>query len=504
VLYEMLTGRTPFAAETMSDSMAAILTRDPTPLEGNTPPELQRIIRKSLQKNAEERYQTVKDLQLDLKNLKRELEFSEDLERVQVPSSSAPSKVGMGQVSENVTVAQSDPLSTQGSFPQPQRSSAEYLVSEIKSHKVVVAVLALLVVALLGGGYWLWKIRASGSDQINSVAVLPFDNRGGNPDSEYLSDGLAESLIYRLSQLPNLKVSPTSSVLRYKGKEIDVQKIAADLGVSAVMSGRMVQRGDNLTISVELIDARTNTLLWGEQFERKMADLLATQREIATAITQKLQLKISGDDSKGLTKRYTNDNEAYQRYLQGRFYWNRRTGENVKKAIEQFKAAVDRDSGFALAYAGLADCYVVASTYTGTRGTETLPLARANALRAMELDDALAEPHAAFGYINHFNWNISEAEREFKRAIELNPNYPTGHHWYSRFLRAVGRSDEAWAEIKRAEELDPLSLVIINNVAEQYIDRGDLKSAGDECHRMIDLDPNFWAAHQSLAIALVK
>ena len=504
VLYEMLTGRTPFAAETMSDSIAAILTKDPTPLDRNTPPELQRIIRKSLQKKTDERYQTVKDLQLDLKNLKRELEFSEELERSKVPQSTGSSNTGMAQLGENATAVQSPAFHTQGSLPPQQRSSAEYLVGEIKSHKFVVAVLAVLVVALIGAGYWFWKSRVSGSDQINSIAVLPFDNRGGNPDSEYLSDGLAESLIYRLSQLPNLKVSPTSSVLRYKGKEIDVQKIAADLGVSAVMSGRMAQRGDNLTISVELIDARTNTLLWGEQFERKMADLLATQREIATAITQKLQLKLSGDDSKGLTKRYTNDNEAYQHYLQGRFYWNRRTGVNVRKAIEQFKAAVDRDPGFALAYAGLADCYVVASTYTGTRASETLPLAKVNALRAMELDGALAEPHAALGYINHFEWNISGAEREFKRTIELNPNYPTGHHWYSRFLRAVGRSDEAWAEIKRAEELDPLSLVIINNVAEQYIDRGDLKSAVDECHRMIDLDPNFWAAHQTLAIALVK
>nr|ART35743.1 B71 [uncultured bacterium] len=503
VLYEMLTGRAPFAAETTNDSIAAILTRDPQPLDGNTPPELQRIIRKSLQKSKDERYQTVKDFQLDLKNLKRELEFSEELERSQVPYSGALANVSVGQRSENATAVQSAQSLTQGSLSLPQRSSAEYLVGEIKSHKFAIGALAVLVVALLAGGYWFWKSRVSGSDQINSIAVLPFDNRGGNPDSEYLSDGLAESLIYRLSQLPNLKVSPTSSVLRYKGKEIDVQKIAADLGVSAVMSGRLVQRGDNLTISVELIDARKNQVLWGEQFDRKVSELLTTQREIATAITQKLQLKLSGDET-GLTKRYTTDNEAYQRYLQGRFYWNRRTGENVRKAIEQFKAAAERDPRFALAYAGLADCYAIASTYTGERSSETLPLAKTNALRAIELDGSLAEPHATLGMLNHFAWHFTESEVEFKRAIELNPNYPTAHHWYSRLLRSLKRSDEAWTEIKKASEVDPLSLVIINNIAEQEIERGDLNSAAAECRRIIELDPNFWAGHQTMAIVFAK
>jgi tetratricopeptide (TPR) repeat protein len=294
-----------------------------------------------------------------------------------------------------------------------------------------------------------------------------------------------------------LKVSPTSSVLRYKGKEVDVQKIATDLGVSAVMSGRLVERGDNFTISVELIDARKNQVLWGEQFERKTSELLATQRDIATAISQKLQLKLSGDESKGLTKRYTNDNEAYQLYLKGRFYWNKRTGENVGKAIEQFQAAADKDPGFALAYAGLADCYAISSTYTRKRSSETLPLARANALRSIELDSSLAEPHASLGMVNHFEWKMNEAEAEFKRAIELNPNYATAHHWYSRFLRGQGRIDEAWKEITRASELDPLSMVMATNIAEQYTERGDLKAAADECQKMFELDPNYWAAHQT-------
>lgn len=505
VLYETLTGRTPFAGESMNDSIAAILTKDPAPLSADTPAELQRIVRKTLQKNVDERYQTVKDLQLDLKNLKRELEFSEQLERSQVPNSVNSANVTGGQPAENATAVQSNAALTQGSLAQQHQSSAEYIVSEIKNHKLVVAaILMVLLVVLVGGGYWFWKSRAVGTDQINSIAVLPFENRSGNPDSEYLSDGLAESLIYRLSQLPNLKVSPTSSVLRYKGKEVDVQKIAAELGVSAVMSGRLVQRGDNLTISVELIDARKNQVLWGEQFERKTSELLTTQREIATAITQKLQLKLPGTESTGLTKRYTNDNEAYQLYLKGRFYWNRRTAETIQKAIEHFKAAAEKDPGFALAYAGLADCYAISSTYARARASESLPLARSNAQKAIELDNSLAEPHATLIIINHLEWKLAEGEAEAKRAIELNPNYATAHHWYSRLLRSLNRNDEAWAEIKRANDLDPLSLVIINNIAEQYIDRGDLKSAIEECQRVIDLDSNFWAGHLTFGIALVK
>jgi serine/threonine-protein kinase len=503
VLYEMLTGQTPFAAETMNDSIAAILTREPSPLDGDTPAELQRIVRKSLQKNTDERYQTVKDLQLDLKNLKRELEFSQELERSQIPQSVGSSNVGRTSSTAKATNVQSASGLTRDSGV-PQRSSADYLVGEIKSHRAVAVTVLALIIAAMIGGYWLWRIRTSVSDQINSIAVLPFVNMSGNPDSEYLSDGLAESLIYRLSQLPNLKVSPTSSVLRYKGKEVDVQKIAADLGVNAVMSGRLVERGDNLTISVELIDARKNQVLWGEQFERKTSELLATQREIASAISQKLQLKLSGDESKGLTKRYTNDNEAYQLYLKGRFYWNKRTGENIGKAIEQFQAAADKDPGFALAYAGLADCYAISSTYRQKRSSDTLPLARANALRSIELDNSLAEPHASLGMVNHFEWKMSEAEAEFKRAIELNPNYATAHHWYSRFLRGLGRTDEAWKEITRASELDPLSMVIVTNIAEQYIERGDLKAGADECKKLFDLDPNYWAGHQTLAIVFVK
>ena len=244
---------------------------------------------------------------------------------------------------------------------------------------------AVVVVVLVGGFFGYRYFKPATAEQINSIAVLPFENRSGNSDTDYLSDGLAESLIYRLSQLPSLKVSPTNSVLRYKGKDMDVAQIARELEVDAVMTGRLTQRGDDLTISVELTDARTKKLIWAEQYVRKMSDLLATQREIAGTVTQKLQLKLSGDDTKGLTKSYTNDNEAYQLYLKGRFYWNKRTPEAMKTAIEQFKAASEKDPNFALAYVGLADSYLVG--LYNTRGHRRKPAGGRDRLKLDHLSD---------------------------------------------------------------------------------------------------------------------
>jgi len=389
-------------------------------------------------------------------------------------------------------------------LPPQQLPVATKQLPKSDRRKSVIAVGAVMLVISLA--FIATKIIAPKKEKsIESVAVLPFENKSGNADSEYLSDGLAESLIYRLSQLSNLKVTPRSSAFRYKGKDADAEKIGNELGVDAVMSGRLTQRGDDLVISVDLIDVRNKKTLWGEQFQRRMSDLLATQGEIAAAIADKLQLRLSGNDSKGITKQYTSNNEAYQLYLQGRYFWNKRSSDNLKRATELLRAATQKDPNFALAYAGLADCYAVSYYYVGERPREIMPLAKTYAAKAIELDPTLAEPHATLGFTAWLlDWDKVEAEKEFRRAIELNPNYPTAHHWYSRYLRGRGRLDEAFREIKRAEELDPLSLVIINNLAEVSIDRGDLNSAANECQRMIDLDPNFWAAHQTLGIVMVR
>jgi adenylate cyclase len=389
----------------------------------------------------------------------------------------------------------------------PSAPPTNALVGSRSNKRVLLGTVAVLVIAAAIGGFFIArKLATAKTDKsIESVAVLPFENKSGNADSEYLSDGLAESLIYRLSQLSNLKVSPRSSVFRYKGKDTDAEKIGNELGVDAVMSGRLIQRGDNLTISVDLIDVTNKKTLWGEQFQRKMSDLLATQSEIAAAIADKLQLQLSGKDSTGMAKQYTSNNEAYQLYLQGRYFWSKRSSGNLKRAIELLTAATEKDPSFALAYAGLADCYAVFYYYVGERPREMMPLARNYAAKAIELDPTLAEPHATLGFAS---WLLDRdkvaAEKEFRRAIELNPKYPTAHQWYSRFLRGVGRTDEAFLEIKRAEEADPLALVVINNLAENYIDRGDLGSAAKACKRMIDLDPNFWPAHQTMSIVLTK
>jgi TolB-like protein/Tfp pilus assembly protein PilF len=381
-------------------------------------------------------------------------------------------------------------------------------ISKTRSNKGSLIIVAVLVVIVLGiaGVFIARRLSAARAEHgIESVAVLPFENTSGNADSEYLSDGLAESLIYRLSQVPNLKVTPRSSVFRYKGKSMDAEKIGEELGVDAVMSGRLIQRGDDLIISVDLIDIKNKKTLWGDQFQRKMSDLLATQQDITAAIADKLRVRFSGNDAKGVAKQYTTNNEAYQLYLQGRYFWNKRNSENLKKATELLRAATDKDPNFALAYAGLADCYVVSYYYVGERPRELMPFAKTYAAKASELDPSLAEPHATLGFVTWLlDWDRVTAEKEFLRAIELNPNYPTAHQWYSRFLRGVGRPDEAFQEIKKAEALDPLSLVIINNVAENYLDRGDLNAATKECQRMMDIDPNFWAAHQTLGIVLVR
>jgi len=501
ILFEAATGKKPFAGDSIVKSLHSLIY-EPAPqikdLNPSAPAELQRIVRRCLAKDPDERYQSIKEVRIELRELRRELETGADFDDTASPPTNTERALSTDSGLINEATA------TRSASIPPALSSAEYVVQGLKRHKLFAAIALVILIGAVG--LFAYYLRGRNPDvAIDSIAVLPFENKSNAADTEYLSDGLAESLIYRLSQLPNLKVSPTSSVMRFKGKEMDVRTIASELGVSAVMTGRIAERGDNLTISVELVDVRNNKLLWGEQYDRKMSDLLATQREIASTIAQKLQVKLSGTDDKGITKRYTNDNEAYQLYLKGRFYWNKRTGEGIKKAIELLTAATEKDPNFALAYAALADCYVISSNYTGARPADTMPQAKAYAKKSIEIDGTLAEPHAALAMVTwYFEWDKDGAEREFKKAIELNPNYPTAHHWYSRFLRGVGRQDEAFSEIKRAAELDPLSLIFLNNIAEIYLDRGDLNASFNTCQRMIELDPNFWSAHSVLGIILVK
>jgi Flp pilus assembly protein TadD len=270
------------------------------------------------------------------------------------------------------------------------------------------------------------------------------------------------------------------------------------------MSGRVTQHGDDLTIGVELINVRTKKLIWAEQYERKMSDLLATQREIAGAIVQRLQVKLAGDNSKAITKHYTESNEAYQLYLKGRFYWQKRDEENLRKAIEQFKAAAEKDPNFALAFVGLSDSYILLPFYSNTQGSEVLPAAKAYAERALALDDSLGEAHASLAYVHRLLWNWAEMERELKRALELSPNYATAHKYYGNYLANFGRLDEALVEYKKAEELDSLSLIIKANLTEVYLTKGDTGAALEQSRQTIELDPNWYYIRQLSAISYLK
>jgi len=381
-----------------------------------------------------------------------------------------------------------------------QSRSAAPRSNSLGQYKLVVLLAVFIVIiGSISLGFYL---HARNSEvAIDSIAVLPFENRSGDADTDYLSDGLAESLNYRLSQLPNLKVSPTSTVLRYKGQQIDPVKVGAQLGVSAVLSGRIIQRGDNLTISAELVDVRYNKLLWGEQYQRPLSELLQTQREIAREIVDKLRLRVSGEET-GLAKHYTENNEAYQLYLRGRFYWNKRSPEGLAKSLGYYTQAIEKDPNFALAYAGLADTYdLLGGPEAGgdMPPNEVLPKAKAAALKALELDESLAEPHASLAHVKFFyDRDFAGAEREYRRAIELNPKYSLAHHWYAIYLNTLGRQQEALSEMNKAVELDPFSLAANSWLGRILVSAGQPDQAIEQLRKTIEMDPNFVLAHQRL------
>ncbi len=337
-----------------------------------------------------------------------------------------------------------------------------------------------------------------------SIAVLPFDNATRNADTEYLSDGISEAMINSLTELQQLKVIARSTAFRYKGKQIDPQSVGRDLNVRTVLMGVVRQVGDRLNVQVDLVDAMTGSQLWGQEYERKLVDVVTVKQALVREVTEKLKVKLTGEQQQRLTQRDPTNPEAYQFYLRGRYYWERRTAENLTKAIGQFQQAADKDPNYALAYVGLSDSYVLLENYAGTPANESLPKAKAFAARALQIDSSLAEAHTSLGYVYNNLWQWKEAEDEFKRAIELNPNYPTAHHWYSLFLLDAGRVAEAKAAIKRAQELDPLSLIIGITVTYAYLGEGDAKFAIAQSKKVVELDPSFPRGHEFLGLALLE
>ena len=362
-----------------------------------------------------------------------------------------------------------------------------------------VAVAVALVVIFALGYFYLLRSRTTA---IESIAVMPFVNESGNADVEYLSDGMTETLISSLSQLPNLNVKARSSVFRYKGKEVNPKTIAAELNVQAILNGRVAQRGDQLTLTLELVNAQTENVIWSQQYNRKQADLVALQSEIARDVSNKLKSKLSGAEMAKVEKNYTANAEAYQLYLKGKFYWNKRTGESLKQAADFYRQAIEKDPNYALAYSGLAETYVLFSSYDVASATDSMPLAKAAALRALEIDDSLAEAHTALGfYLSNFEWDRDGSEKEYRSAIELKPNYATAHHWFGADLANVKRFDDGLLELRRAEELDPLSPIIGTNLGDTLVFARRYDEAIAQYKRTLIRSPNFAYAHRALGRA---
>ena len=335
---------------------------------------------------------------------------------------------------------------------------------------------------------------------IDSLAVLPFTNVTADPNSEYLSDGLTESLISSLSRLPNLVVRPRSSVFHYRSKDIDPQKAAIELNVKAIVTGRVTRRGDALLVSAELTDIRTNRNLWSDQYDRKLSDALSVQREIAGEISSRLREHLTGEQKARLNNGGTTNPDAYQAFLKGRFYWDKRSPEALGKAKEYFQQAVDKDPNYALAYVGLAEYYNVLSDYTSTPRKEVLPNLKAFAMRALAIDNTQSEAHALLGTANDDAWEWAAATREYERALELNPNSARSHVLYAIHLEFLGKLDQVLVHLRRAIELDPLNLNGLDNLAEAYIYTGQYAESADQAKKVLEIEPTFSPAHLRLAV----
>ena len=453
LLYEMATGKQAFSGGTGGVIIEAVLTRSPDPVRSinpNIPPRLEEIIDKALHKDRAKRYQHAADVLADLQRLKREIDS------------------GARAGDEGPVSATMSNISGAGALSSTGKHRAR---------------------------------SSTAAKTVDSLAVLPFENASRDPENEYLSDGITGSLINNLATVPKLRVMAQSTVFRFKGREIDPQAVGRDLNVRAVLTGRVTHSGGSLRIGVELVDVATGSQLWGAQYDRKSGDIFAIQDEISNEISGKLRLQLSQAQKKKLTRRHTEDPEAYRIYLKGRHHWNRWTEEGFYKAIEYFQQAVQKDPEYALAYAGLADCYVLLGWNSYLLPKDAFPKAKAAALTALQLDPNLGEAHAALAAVLWlYDWQWQEAQKEFKRSLELNPTYPTANHWHAEYVMTMGRQIEAIALMKKSQTLDPLSIIInvaigwANYMARRYDD------ALEQFLQTVELDPNYPVTHWFLGL----
>lgn len=513
VLYEMVTRRLPFEGPTTADILATLLHHEPSPLtrynEG-VPAELEPIAAKALTKEREERYQTAKEFGLNLKRLRQRLGTGVEFEPFIAPEGKAQRAAANATTGEGplATSETGQAAQTAEAGGVPTTSSAKYITSEIKRLKrgAILALAMLLAVGVVIAHIAYSRYAAESSkasiDQtadIDSIAVLPFANTAGNLEAEYLSDGISESLINSLSRLGGVKVIARSSSFKYKGKEVDPQEVARALGVEAILTGRIVQRGDRLSISAEMVDARDGTQVWGEQYNRPAEDLLQVEAEISREIAERLRLRLTASERQQLAKRETTNPQAYELVLKGRLYHMQGGAENRRKAIEYFQQAVSIDPAYALAYAELSEGYRLLNINRSFDPQELMTKAEAAARTALELDESLPEAHFARANLNRHAWQWQQAEREYRRTIELNPNLAVARHGYAHYLSVMKRHDEAIAESRRARELDPLSLTINGSAGYTLFLARRYDEAIEALQKTLELDQSFPTARFILA-----
>jgi len=490
ILFETVTGRKPFEGDSVIKTLHSLIYEPASlirELNPSAPAELQRIVGRCLEKDPDERYQTIKDVAIELKNLRRGM------------SDAIEGAASTTRASENIspnTSSDSSLGTPHGNASTTNVSSVEYLITGIKRHKLA-TLLSIIVIGAAIGGFAIYSRGANAESRIESIAVMPFVNESGNADVEYLSDGMTETLISSLSQLPKLNVKPRSSVFRYKGKETNPQTIGKELNVQAILNGRFVQRGTELSLFVELIDIASDKVVWSETYNRKQSDLVTLQSDIARDVSGKIKTKLSGADQAKVTKTYTTNPAAYQLYLKGNFYQAKYTEEGYSKAIECYQKAIDIDPNYALPYHGIAMAYDFANGwYLSPKESE--PKAKAAALKALELDDTLAETHYLLSKILFwYDWDYPAAERESKRANELDQTYPAE---YPVYLAAIGRFDDAINAQETVLKRSPLDLNANLDQAGILLSAGRYEQSIAQTKKALELDPNFWWSYQNLGL----
>ena len=454
ILYELTTGRLPFSVVGKSESIQGIFSKPAesvTRYNHQAPAELDRIIHKCMEKDPEYRYQSARDLLVDLRNLQRDYESGTAL------------------------------------------MSGDHQKASFFSKRQILLTAGILLLAVAFGMYRIYSRKQT----IHSLAVLPFVNATEDPEMEYLSDGITETAINSLSQLPNMKVLARGTVFTYKGKDDDPRKVGQDLNVDAVVTGNIQQQGKTLVIQANLVDTKDGVQIWGERYSRGFEDLLTVQAEISNEISRNLRLTLTGKQQEQLKKVYTHNTEAYQLYLKGRYYWNMRTREGMNRAIESFQKAIEKDPEYALAYSGLSDSYAILSNWGFLPPGEGYSKAKTAVLEALKLDDSLAEAYASLGSIqSSYDWNWQEAEKSFRQAISLNPNYATAHHWYSFYLSMTSRHEEAMLEMQQALQLDPLSMIINANLGYTLYIGKKYDQSLKQLKKTEELDPSFALTYQ--------